>query len=142
MIPMTKLRNTLLRNRNGSAAVEFSLVAPVAVLLLLGIIEFSVTLSTYSALQQIASEAARAGLAGTNGTQQTQFANQYVSGVLPSYGFIDATKVSVSTNATSTTFAVSLNYDASKSFFGGMGPLGPLAPVVMTRSAVVQVGGF
>ena len=132
----------LWRDRRGNAAVEFSLVAPVAVMLFLGIIEFSVTLGTYSALQQIAAEATRAALPGLNGTQQTQLANQYVSGVLPSYGWIDATKVSVATITAATTLTVTLNYDTSRSFFAGMGVLGALAPVVITRSAVVQVSGF
>ncbi|MCS7267356.1 MAG: pilus assembly protein [Geminicoccaceae bacterium] len=51
----------------GSAAVEFALVLPALLLLLLGIFEVSVLLLSQSLLQAAASEAARSGITG--GTQ-------------------------------------------------------------------------
>lgn len=136
-----QIKNSI-RNRDGSAAVEFALVAPATVLLFLGIIAFSVVLSTYSALQQIAAEAARAALPGQTATQQAQFANQYVSGVLGNYSFIDPAKLTVSTNSTSSTFEVSLSYDASDSFFSKFASPTLSVPIIINRSATVQLSGF
>jgi Flp pilus assembly protein TadG len=129
-------------DREGNAATEFALVAPATMLLLLGIVVYSMLLSTYSALQQIAAEAARAALPGQTTAQQSQFANQYVTGVLPNYAFIDPTKLTVSTSATATTFQVSLNYDASASFFSNFASSVISTPLVITRSATVQLSGF
>jgi Flp pilus assembly protein TadG len=128
--------------RDGNAATEFAFVAPATILLLLGIVVYSMLLSTYSALQQIAAEAARAALPGQDATQQSQFANQYVSGVLPNYSFIDPSKLTVSTTATATTFKVALNYDASASFFSKFASSVVPTPLVITRSATVQLSGF
>jgi Flp pilus assembly protein TadG len=127
---------------NGNAAVEFALIAPATVLLFLGIIAFSVVLSTYSALQQIAAEAARAALQGQTATQQSLFANQYVSGVLGNYSFMDPTKLKVSTTSTSSTFEVSLSYDASNSFFSKFASPVISVPIIINRSATVQLSGF
>ena len=126
----------------GNAATEFAFVAPATILLFLGIVVYSMLLSTYSALQQIAAEAARAALPGQTTAQQTQFANQYVSGVLPNYSFIDPSKLTVSTTSTATTFQVSLNYDASASFFSNFASSVITTPLVITRSATIQLSGF
>ncbi len=50
------------RNQRGVAAVEFALVLPVLVLLLLGIIEFSVALYDKSVVTNASREGARAGI--------------------------------------------------------------------------------
>ena len=127
---------------DGNAATEFALVAPATILLLVGIVVCSMLLSTYSALQQIAAEAARAALPGQNATQQSQFANQYVNGVLSNYAFIDPSKLTVSTTSTATTIKVALNYDASGSFFRNLAGSVVSTPLVITRSATVQLSGF
>jgi len=128
--------------RDGNAATEFAFVAPATILLFIGIVAFSMLLSTYSALQQIAAEAARAALPGQTAAQQTQFATQYVNGVLSNYAFIDPSKLTVSTTSTSTTFQVSLSYDASASFFSNFSKSVVSTPLVITRSATVQLSGF
>ncbi len=56
MIPISR------KNRKGAAAVEFALVLPVLVLLLLGIIEFSIALYDKSVVTNASREGARAGI--------------------------------------------------------------------------------
>jgi Flp pilus assembly protein TadG len=126
----------------GATAVEFALIAPAMILLFLGIIVFSLVLSTYSALQQIAAEAARAALPGQTATQQAQLASQYVSGVVGNYSFINPAQLTVATSTTSTTFGVSLTYNASGSFFSTFGASVVSVPIVITRSATIQLSGF
>ena len=103
---------------------------------------FSFVLSSYSALQQIAAEAARAAIPGLNATEQAQFANQYISSVMPAYGFLDATKLVVTTTNTTSTFNVTLTYDAGSSFFSNFGSSLVSTPIVITRGATVQLSGF
>ncbi len=50
---------SLLRDKDGANAVEFAIVAPVLLLIVLGIIQFGVILFTYNNMVQAAREAAR-----------------------------------------------------------------------------------
>ncbi len=52
-------RRTRLSGERGAAAVEFALVAPVLIMLLIGIVEFSLVYSTQSSLSAAAREGAR-----------------------------------------------------------------------------------
>ncbi len=127
---------------DGAAAVEFALVAPAMLLLFAGIVAFSFVLSTYSALQEVASDAARAAIAGLTASQQAQYASQYVFSAIGSYSFIDATQVTVATSATASTFQVTVSYNASNSFFSNLPSALISSPVIITRSATVQLSGF
>jgi Flp pilus assembly protein TadG len=50
------------RNQRGAAAIEFALILPVLVLLILGIIEFSVALYDKAVITNASREGARAGI--------------------------------------------------------------------------------
>lgn len=138
---ISRLRRGL-REHRGAAAVEFALVTPAMMLLFAGIVSFSFVLSTYSALQEVASDAARAGIAGLTASQQAQYAVAYVNSAIGSYGFIDPTQVTVTTTATASTFQVTVSYNASNSFFSTLASSLTLSPVVITRTATVQLSGF
>jgi Flp pilus assembly protein TadG len=60
--------------RSGAAAVEFALVAPMLVALLLGIVAFGSFLGFAHGLQTIASEAARAAVAGLDTAERVALA--------------------------------------------------------------------
>jgi Flp pilus assembly protein TadG len=127
---------------DGAAAVEFALLAPAMLLLFAGIVGFSFVLSTYSALQEVASDAARAAIAGLTASQQAQYASQYVFSAIGSYSFIDPTQVTVATSATASTFQVTVSYNASNSFFSNLPSAFISSPVIIRRSATVQLSGF
>ena len=86
--------------------------------------------------------AARAGIAGLTATQQSQYAVSYVNSVIGSYSFIDPTQITVATNTTSTTFQVTVSYNATNSFFSAVGGTLVPMPVNITRTATVQLSGF
>jgi Flp pilus assembly protein TadG len=134
--------DTLLENDKGATAVEFALIFPFMVMLFIGIACFSVVLGMYSALQQIAAESARAALAGLSPTEQNQIATQYVTNVIGSYGFLNPANLTVATSATSSTFEVTLTYNAAGQYFASFGGYLPAAPLQITRSATIQLSGF
>ena len=67
-------RAARLSERSGAAAVEFALVAPLLVALLLGIVAFGSFLGFAHGLQSIASEAARAAIAGLDSAERVALA--------------------------------------------------------------------
>lgn len=141
-MPCTKKYLFIHKDDRGVAAVEFALVFPLTVMLFVGIACFSVVLGMYAALQQIAAESARAALAGLSPAEQKQIATQYVSNVIESYGFLNPSSLSVATNSTSSTFEVTLTYNAANQFFASFGGYLPTAPLQITRSATIQLSGF
>ncbi len=62
----------LATDRQGASAVEFALVAPTLVLLLLGILEFSLLMAAEVTLSNAVAEVARFGITGQTGTDKTR----------------------------------------------------------------------
>ena len=137
------LRRAFQRNKNGSIAVEFALIAPVFMLFVFGIIVFGTIIATYQTIQQVGGEAARAAVAGMSDTERDQLARSYISATISAYPFIQSNHLTIATSALNTParFRVSLSYDMSSLFAFTLGGIIPLPPVVLTRSATVLVTG-
>lgn len=126
----------------GSAAVEFSLLAPLLLLFVLGLVGFAVVLSTASGLQQLAAEAARASVGGLTDSERSQIAQSFVTSHATSYPFLDPKQLTVATNPVATpmaAFQVSLDYDLSRGLVGQLATLMPALPAHLQRSAVVTI---
>lgn len=135
---------SLVRDPVGTTAVEFALVAPVFVLLLLGIIGFGQIIGVHHALQQLAAEAVRASVAGLSDTERDALARQYVAANAGAYLGLDAARVQVSTTAVpppQTATAVSLSYDLGDAILYRLAPTLLPDPTVR-RSATIQRGGY
>lgn len=126
----------------GSVAVEFSLMAPLLLLFVLGLVGFAVVLSTASGLQQLAAEAARASIGGLSDAERTQIAQAFVASHAVSYPFLDPKQLTVATSALTvpmTAFQVSVDYNLSGGIVGQLATLMPGLPAHLQRSAVVTV---
>lgn len=55
--------NTI-RNQKGQSLVEFAIILPIILLLLMGIVEFGMMLNSYLTIQNVAREGARLGIVG------------------------------------------------------------------------------
>ena len=133
----------LILNQSGATAVEFALVAPMLIIVLFGIVGFGAVISIQNGLQQLVAEAARASVAGLSDPERKQLAQAVVTANVGSYPFIDPTKVVLSTSApTVNSFMVTVRYDMSGLFAYSMLSSLPLPNPAVTRSAVVQRGGF
>lgn len=125
-----------------NAAVEFSLLAPLLLLFVLGLVGFAVVLSTASGLQQLAAEAARASVGGLTDAERTQIAQAFVASHVASYPFLDPKQLTVATSALSapmTAFQVSVDYDLSRGIVGQLATLMPALPAHLQRSAVITI---
>jgi Flp pilus assembly protein TadG len=102
-------------DRRGASAVEFAIVSPLLIMLLLTFIGFGIYLNAASSVQQIAADAARTAVAGLNANERSTLANDYIQQSTINYFMIDKRKLSVNVQDDPNNpnqFTVSIDYDA------------------------------
>lgn len=133
------------RNQAGTSAIEFAFVAPVLLLLLLGIMGYGYVFGIYHSVQQMAAEAARSSVAGLSDAERARIAQDYVAAHADAYAFIDPAKVTVRTLQTGPQrqdFEVAVSYDMTGSLYDRLSLLVSLPQPLIERRAVVQRGGY
>jgi Flp pilus assembly protein TadG len=141
---MSQLCKRLLRDQRAVSAVEFALVFPLFILLLLGVASYTAVAAVYTGTQELVAEAARASVAGISDSERAQIVTNFISANASSYAFLDPTKISASCgtiNAAQSTYQVNLSYDASGLFAYDFSSIIPLPSPYISRSAVVVNGG-
>lgn len=100
----------ILRNNKGQSLVEFAIILPILLLLIMGIFEFGMMLNSYLAIQNGAREGARAGIVGSsNGDIQNLIASASPS-LNSGYLTVDITP-SDGSRKSGDTLTVKVNYD-------------------------------
>jgi Flp pilus assembly protein TadG len=134
------------RNDRGTAAVEFALVLPIFLVLLLGILAYGVYFAAAHSTAQLAADAARASVAGLTDTERSSIARASVASNAASYGvLLDARKIVVEAAAVpsdATEFRVAVRYDASSLPIWSFAPFLPLPSSTIEQSAVIKRGGY
>jgi len=140
---LTHLFLRFTRCRDAASAVEFTILVPVFLVLVFGIIVFGSYLAIVHGVQQLAAEAARRSIAGLNDTERASLAAGYVSANAASYPLIAANRLTVvSATSGSNVFVVTVDYDASQSFIYALPTFVPMPPSRIERSAAIPFGGF
>ena len=132
-------------SERGSAAIEFALVAPVLVIILIGILCYGVYYGAANSVQQIAADAARASVAGLTDQERSSLARARVQQHAPSFVLIDASRLSVtasSSSANADLFEVSISYDTGDLAIWAFSGVVPLPPRVIVRTSAIQRGGY
>ena len=134
----------LRRDEAGIAAVEFALVAPVFLAMLLGIIGFGQVIGVHQGLQQLAAEAARASVAGISDPERDVLVRQFVAANAGGYVGLDPARIQVSTTAVpppQNATEVTLSYDLGDALAYRLAP-SMLPDPIVRRSAAIQRGGY
>ena len=128
--------------RSGSAAVEFALVGPLLILLLIGMLVYGGWFWLAQCVQSLASESARAAIAGLDDNERRVLAAAYIDehGAAV-YGF-DPSQLDVEIASTPDVIRVRVAFDASDHPVMMLAPIVPSPPERIERSAVVRLGGF
>ena len=132
-------------DRRGSSAVEFAIILPVYLIMLLGIFAYGSYLALVHGIQQITAEAARASVAGLSDTERVSIARNTINASLGSYPFLQSNELtlqSAATDAATGVFSVTVSYDASGMFIFNLPNLIPMPSPVIVRTAAIQRGGF
>ena len=139
-----RVAKSLILNREGASAVEFAIIAPLFLLILLTLVGFGIYLSAASSVQQIAADAARTAVAGLNASERDQLAKDFIAHSTLDYYLLEPTKLKASVAAdlkNADQFTVTVEYDASNL------PVWGLYSFVMPskqikRFSTIRIGGI
>jgi Flp pilus assembly protein TadG len=135
----------LRRSEGGLAAVEFALIAPILLMLIFGIILYSLYFSAYMSIRVAAAEGARAAVMGLSTAERTTLAtarvNQVVAAYRPLLGTA-GTPTIVAASAGAGLFRVSVTYDISGSPIMGYATLLPMPTPILQSQITVSDGSY
>ena len=134
-------RSSLARDRRGATIVEFALVLPILICLLLGVLGYGQYFLLAHSVQQSANDAARATVAGLTPDERATLARSSVADDVTALGEFKAARIDTAIAETGDTVAVNVTLDAH-----GMGlfrtALVPMPDPRIERRAVVRRGGL
>lgn len=140
------LKRFFWRETDGTAAVEFALVLPIFLTLMLGILAYGIYFAAAHSTAQLAADAARASVAGLTDSERSSIARASVASNLGHYAILlDSTKVVVDAAVVptdATEFRVAVRYDASTLPIWSFAPFLPLPSKTIEQSAVIKRGGY
>ena len=130
--------------KGGAALIEFALVFPLLLVMLLGILAYGIYFGAAHSTAQLAAEAARATVAGLSDSERTSLAEIYIANHAASYPVLDASKITVEAAAKPgdpNEFLVAIRYDASELPIWHFAAFLPLPSKTIERPATVKRGG-
>lgn len=134
-----------LDDRSGTSAIEFAILSPLFLLLLLGLVAYGIYFGASHSVQQIAADAARTALAGLDQGERQTLATDFVARNAAAYPFVDPDKLTVETRDNPldpNQFVVSVRYDARAlpiwTLFAGIAMPG----ATIQRSSTIRTGGL
>jgi len=138
-----RIANTVKRNE-GTTAVEFAIILPVFLILLMGILSYGIYFGAAHGVAQLAADAARVSVAGLTDTERASLAQQHVASHVEGFAFLDHSKV-VTTAAASADdadqFTVAVRFDSSALPIWAFSGIVPLPSKVIERSSSIRRGG-
>ncbi|TRO97225.1 pilus assembly protein [Glycocaulis profundi] len=100
-------------DRRGVSAVEFALLAPVALVMMCGLVAYGLIFSTHISLQQLVAETTRATVSGITPEERSAIARDHLSRTIDRYPLLRADAADVSVISAGGMTEVRLYYDAT-----------------------------
>lgn len=139
-----RVLSRLSKDRNGTSALEFAIIAPLFFLVLFTLMAYGIYLSVTHSVQQIAADAARTAVAGLNPTERVTLVNRYLDASRFNYSFLNRKKMNVlvaDDPGNPDQFTVTISYDSSDLPIWKMFTFA-LPEEKIERYATVRVGGM
>ena len=127
---------------SGAVAVEFAILGPVFLVLVIGTMVWGQYFWISHAVQQLANDSARAALAGLDSAERASLARSALSAEVTSYTNLRPTAATLAIADSSDSLTVSISYDASSATFWAFSGLVPTPPKTVLRQATVRLGGY
>lgn len=131
-----------IRREDGAAALEFAIVGPVLVVVLMGICGYGGYFWLSHAVQQTANDAARAAMGGLDAAERTLLANAVLAQEIDDYAWLKLANASTTVTGDTNTLTVRVTYNAADTPFWSMKGLVPMPSSTIARSATVRLGGY
>lgn len=137
--------STFATDPRATSAVEFALIAPVFLLLMLGMIGYGIYFGASNSVQQIAADAARTAIAGIDQSERQTLANLYIQRNAAGYAFIDPQNLAVDVRDSqndANQFVVAVSYDAKHLPIWSLFPKLTMPGSTIRRSSTIRIGGI
>jgi len=128
--------------RQGSAAIEFALVGPLLILMLVGMVVYGGWMWLAQSVQTLATESARAAIGGLDAAERISLAEAFVAAEAEGVGGLGSDHLTVYVESDEDAIRVRIAFDASDHPVMMMSGLLPSPPAVIVRTAVVRTGGY
>ncbi|MES2859937.1 MAG: TadE/TadG family type IV pilus assembly protein [Pseudomonadota bacterium] len=128
--------------RTGSAAIEFAILGPLLIVLLMGMVVYGGWFWLAQGVQSLATESARAALGGLDAAERTRLATAFVAAEAGPGAGLDPQKLTVAVESDVDVIRVKVVLDASQHPVLAFAALLPQPPSRIERTAVVRIGGF
>lgn len=128
---------------SGASAVEFAIIAPVFILMLVGVLAYGIYFGAANSVQQIAADAARTSIAGLSATERNTLVTAFIQNNAGSYVFIDPDEVNfaIGNDAVDPNqYKVTVTYDASQLPIWVL-PV-PLPSKIISYTSTIRLGGI
>lgn len=133
------------KNESGTSAVEFAIVAPVFLVLMLGMFGYGIYFGAVHSVQQLSASAARASIAGLDQQERVALAQEYVATASDNYPMLTKSKIVTEASTPEddpNSFQVAVSYDSSSLPIFSMSNLIPVPATVIRRVSVIKRGGY
>jgi len=134
-----------LHNVHGASAVEFALLTPVFLLMLLGMLAYGIYFGAANSVQQLTADAARIAVAGLNEAERNKLVGSFLTNNAGDYLLIDQRLVSFTIGdkpGDPSLYRVTVRYDASKLPIWKLYPPLPMPNTVIAYTSVIRRGGI
>lgn len=135
---------SLARSTAGSSAIEFAIIAPVFLMLVLGMIAYAIYFGAAHSLQQLTADATRASVAGVSDAERRSIVSTYFTRHASGYMLLDAANLTVVAAASAgdpDQFEVRVVYDAHQLPIWALAPFLPLPSERMVARSSIRIGG-
>lgn len=132
-------------DRRATSAVEFAILSPLFILLLLGMVAYGIYFGASHSVQQIAADAARSAIAGLDQAERRALADEFVLRNAGGYPFVDPRRLHVETHDNTDDgrqFVVAISYDARDLPIWNLLDRLPMPDMTIARSSTIRVGGI
>jgi len=143
--PQTSRLGRFCRCRRAATAIEFAILAPIFLVLLLGMIAYGIYFGASHSVQQLAADAARISMGGLSAQERTDLVNDFITRNGAGYPFLDPRKLTVDARDSAmdgSRFVVSVSYDATDlpiwNLFHGIAMPG----TTIQRQSTIRLGGL
>lgn len=140
-----RIRRGFTIDKSAVAAVEFALLLPLYLFLLLGMTAYGIYFGAAHSVQQLSADAARRAVAGLSSDERQLMARQFIDRNAGGYLFIDPQKLTINVGDSghdAGQFDVTLSYDASDLPIWGLWERLPMPSRTILRRSTIRMGGI
>lgn len=141
---MRRAARALKESIKGAALIEFAILAPVFLLMIMGMIAYAIYFGAAHSVQQLAADAVRVTISGLSAEERQHLASTYITRNAGAYLLLDPDRLTIEIAdqvRDPDQVLVSLSYDASTLPIWNLYPPLPLPSSTIVQRATIRIGG-